>query len=145
MTHLPYPYAPPAKVATHLARPRNNLRRQCWPACAAEAILTMGIHETLLSKGEDFPHPNFATPPPWSPLQSPHHSSLERPKAHWLPAALRLEMRQVMEDLNDPCLPHYFTDGSRSSQTGAAGGVFGERKNPRNNGVQKFGPQLPPG
>ncbi|KAG0723003.1 hypothetical protein GWK47_005767 [Chionoecetes opilio] len=125
MTHLPHPYAPPAKVATHLARPRNNLRRQCWPASAAEAILTMGIHETLLSKGEDFPHPNFATPPPWSPppITTSLHS-LDRPKAHWLPVALRLEMLQVLEDLTTPASLTIFTDGSVDPATGAAGAAF---------------------
>ncbi|KAG0726596.1 hypothetical protein GWK47_036219 [Chionoecetes opilio] len=125
MTHLPYTYAPPAKAATYFGRPRNNFRRQCWPACAAEAIVTMGIHETLLSNGEDFPHLNFNTPPPWSPppITTSLHS-LKRPKEYWLPAALRLEMCQVMEDLTTPASLTIFTDGSVDPATGAAGAAF---------------------
>ncbi|KAG0720163.1 hypothetical protein GWK47_049017 [Chionoecetes opilio] len=145
MTDLPYPYAPPAKAATHLAKPRNNLRQQCWPACATEAIVTMGIHETLLSKGEDFPHSNFATPPPWSPppITTSRHSP-ECPKSHWLFAALRLEMRQVMDDLSTPFSLTIFTDGSVDPATGAAGATFCERTSHETLAPNRRR-QLPPG
>ncbi|KAG0713577.1 hypothetical protein GWK47_015910 [Chionoecetes opilio] len=111
------------------ARPRNNLRRQCWPGLrCVESNSHYGNSRKPLSKGEDFPHPNSATATAWKPSSNHHsHSTvLSAQQATLAPRCLTLgKSYRSWNGLEDPAPPlSSQTDGSVDPATGAAGAAF---------------------